>query len=189
VARGVSDQRKEQIMRSVMYIFTAAFLTAVWQFSPASAQTPPAQSPQTDVPQAQLPQTDVPQAQPPAQTNRMTSIPDQKLDAAAAAIQHITSLKRDYQQLLADAPRMTSHASPTRPTLRSRRPSPIRAYRSRNTPPLWRWRRTTLRFASRLSSAFRRPRNKRSGRWGFYSLRLGGDCAQTRRKAWRGRSV
>jgi len=81
-------------MRSVTYIFTAAFLTAVGQFSPVSAQTPPAQSPQTDVPQAQ----------PPAQTNPTTSIPDQKLDAAAAAIQHIASLKRDYQQLLEDAP-------------------------------------------------------------------------------------
>jgi hypothetical protein len=94
MARGVSDQRKEQIMPSVTYIFAAAFLTAVGQFSPASAQTPPALSPQIDVPQAQSP----------AQTNPTTSIPDQKLDAAAAAIQRIASLKRDYQQLLEDAP-------------------------------------------------------------------------------------
>jgi hypothetical protein len=110
---GVSNQRKEQIMRSVTYIFAAAFLTAVGHFSAASAQTPPAQSPQTDVPQAQMPQQqmpqqvpqmDVPQAQPPAPTNPTTSIPNQKLDAAAAAIQRIASLKRDYQQLLEDAP-------------------------------------------------------------------------------------
>jgi hypothetical protein len=91
-------------MRSMTYIFAAALLTAVGQFSPASAQTSPAQSPQTDVPQAQRPQMDVPQAQPPAQINPTTSIPEQKLDAAAAAIQRITSLKRDYQQLLEDAP-------------------------------------------------------------------------------------
>jgi hypothetical protein len=91
-------------MRSVTYIFATAFLTAVGQFSPASAQTPPAQSTQTDVPQAQLPQMDVPQAQPPAQTNPSTSIPNQKLDAAAAAMQRVASLKRDYLQLLKDAP-------------------------------------------------------------------------------------
>jgi hypothetical protein len=106
--RGVSNQRKEQIMRSMTYIFATAFLAAVGQFSVASAQTPPAQSQQTDVPQAQLPQQvpqmDVPQAQLPAPTNPTTSIPDQKLDAAAAAIQRIASLKRDYQQLLEDAP-------------------------------------------------------------------------------------
>ena len=91
-------------MRPATYAFAAALLAATWQFSAANAQTPPAQSPQTDVPQAQLPQTDVPQAQPPAQTNPTTSIPDQKLDAAAA-MQRVASLKRDYlQQLEAASP-------------------------------------------------------------------------------------
>jgi hypothetical protein len=80
-------------MRSMTYIFAVALLAAVGQFSAASAQTPPAQSPQTDVPQAQSP----------AQTDP-AAIPDQKLDAAAAAIQRISSLKRDYLQLLEDAP-------------------------------------------------------------------------------------
>ena len=91
-------------MRSVTYIFAAALLAAVGQFSTASAQTPSAQSPQTDVPQAQPPQADVPQAQPPVQNNPAASIPDQKLDAAAAAVQRIASLKRDYLQLLKDVP-------------------------------------------------------------------------------------
>jgi curli biogenesis system outer membrane secretion channel CsgG len=114
MARGASDQRKEQIMRSVTYTFAAALLAAVGQFSAASAQTPPAQSPQTDVPQAQSPQTDVPQAQSPqtevpqaqspAQTDPAASIPNQKLDAVAAAMQRIANLKRDYLQLLEDAP-------------------------------------------------------------------------------------
>jgi hypothetical protein len=104
MARGVSDQRKEQIMRSVTYIFAAALLAAAGQFSAASAQTAPAQSPQTDIPQAQSPQTDVPQAQSPAQTNPAASIPEQKLDAAAAAMQRIASLERDYLQLLEDTP-------------------------------------------------------------------------------------
>jgi hypothetical protein len=81
-------------MRSVTYILAAALLAAVGQFSAASAQTPPTQSPQTDVPQAQSP----------AQTNPAASIPDQKLDAAAAAMQRIANLERDYLQLLEDTP-------------------------------------------------------------------------------------
>jgi hypothetical protein len=123
---GVSDQRKEQIMRSVTYNFTcaAAVLATVWQFSAANAQTPPAQSPQpgipavrspqtdlpqapsprADRPQAQPPQADIPQAQPPAPANPAASIPNQKLDAAAAAMQQVARLRRDYLQLLEDAP-------------------------------------------------------------------------------------
>jgi len=93
-ARGELDERKEPIMRSVTYTFAAALLAAVGQFSAASAQPLPAQSPQTNVPQAQSP----------AQTNPAASIPNQKLDAAAVAMQRIASLKRDYLQLLEDAP-------------------------------------------------------------------------------------
>ena len=82
-------------MRSVTYTFAAAALAAVWQFSAANAQTPPAQSTQTNTPQPQSP----------APANPATSIPDQKLDAAAAAMQRVASLKRDYlQQLEAASP-------------------------------------------------------------------------------------
>jgi hypothetical protein len=81
-------------MRSVTYTFAAALLAAVWQFSAANAQTPPAQSPQTDTPQAQSP----------APANPAASIPDQKLDAAAAAMQRVASLKRDYLRQLEAAP-------------------------------------------------------------------------------------
>jgi hypothetical protein len=88
---GCIDQSKEPIMRSVTYTFAAAIL-AVWQISAAGAQTPPAQSPQADAPQAQSP------------ANPAASIPDQKLDAAAAAIQRVASLKRDYLQELEAAP-------------------------------------------------------------------------------------
>ena len=50
------------------------------------------------------------QAQPPSPgaTDQPSNIPDQKLDAAAAAIQRVTSLKQDYQQ------RITAAAPPTR---------------------------------------------------------------------------
>ena len=126
MARGVSDQRKEQIMRSVTYTLSAALLVALAQFSAASAQTPPVQSPQTKVPQAQSPQsevpqalspqTEVPQAQSPDQTIPAASIQNQKLDAAAAAMQRVASLKRDYLKLLEDAapddqPRIVTEAS------------------------------------------------------------------------------
>jgi len=109
-------------MRAVTYTFAAALLATTWQFSAASAQTLPAQSPQTEipqaqvpqaVPQAQVPQADIPQMQSPAPA---TSIPDQKLDAAAAAMQRVASLKRDYLQLLEDAspddrPRIVNEAN------------------------------------------------------------------------------
>ena len=112
-------------MRAVTYTFAAALLAAMWQFSAASAQTLPAQSPQTEipqaqvpqaVPQAQVPQADIPQMQSPAPATPATSIPDQKLDAAAAAMQRVASLKRDYLQLLEDAspddrPRIVNEAN------------------------------------------------------------------------------
>ena len=44
----------------------------------------------------------------PGATDQPSNIPDQKLDAAAAAIQRVTSLKQDYQQ------RITAAAPPTR---------------------------------------------------------------------------
>jgi hypothetical protein len=115
-------------MRPATYAFAAALLAATWQFSAANAQTPPAQSPQTNTPQPQSPAPAYP----------ATSIPDQKLDAAAAAMQRVASLKRDYlQQLEAaspdDQPRIAS--LPSRLAMRLKRPSPMRACRSRNTPP------------------------------------------------------
>jgi hypothetical protein len=78
----------------VTYTFAAALLAASWQFSAASAQTPPAQPPQTGTPQARSP----------APADPAASIPDQKLDAAAAAMQRVASLKRDYLQQLEAAP-------------------------------------------------------------------------------------
>jgi hypothetical protein len=119
-------QRKEQIMRSVTYTFAAALLATTCQFSPANAQTPPTQSPQSDIPQvqssqpdnsqAQSPQPDSPPAQSSAPTNPATSIPDQKLDAAAAAIQRVAILERAYLQQFEAAspdeqPRIANEAS------------------------------------------------------------------------------
>jgi uncharacterized protein DUF4168 len=103
-------------MRSVTHTFATALLAAVCQFSAASAQTPPTQSPQPGSPQAQSPQLDSPQAQSPAPANPATSIPDQKLDAAAAAIQRVAILERAYLQQFEAAspdeqPRIANEAS------------------------------------------------------------------------------
>jgi hypothetical protein len=105
----ISDKCKEQIMRSATYALAAAFLALVWQFSAASAQTrpapsaltPPSVSAQTPPAQSALP--DNPQAQSPVPNNPAVSIPNQKLDAAAAAMQRVASLRDDYLQLLEDA--------------------------------------------------------------------------------------
>lgn len=45
-----------------------------------------------------------PGASPPAASEQAPTIPDQKLDAAAAAIERVASLKEDYQQQIAAAP-------------------------------------------------------------------------------------
>jgi curli biogenesis system outer membrane secretion channel CsgG len=81
-------------MRPVTLTFAAALLATVCQFSIANAQTPPTQSPQADTPQEQSP----------APADPAASIPDQKLDAAAAAMQRVATLKRDYFQLLQATP-------------------------------------------------------------------------------------
>jgi hypothetical protein len=92
-------------MRSGKYTFAAALLALVWQISTAGAQSPPTQPRELDSPQAQSP----------APSNPATSIPDQKLDAAAATMQRVASLKHDYlQQLEAarpnDQPRIANEA-------------------------------------------------------------------------------
>src|SRR5262249_3514734 len=47
----------------------------------------------------------------PGATDQPSNIPDQKLDAAAAAVQRVTSLKQDYQQRIAGAAPPTRSAS------------------------------------------------------------------------------
>jgi hypothetical protein len=104
-------------MRSVTYTFATALFAAVCQFSVANAQTPPTQSPQADTPQEQSPApVDTPQEQSPAPVDPTASIPDQKLDAAATAMQRVATLKRDYLHLLQatspdDQPRVVNEAS------------------------------------------------------------------------------
>jgi hypothetical protein len=111
-------------MRPATYAFAAALLAATWQFSAANAQTPPAQSPQTNTPQPQSPAPPYP----------ATSIPDQKLDAAAAAMQRVASLSAiicsNSKRIPDDQPRIAAKQA-----MRLKRPSPMRACRSRNTPP------------------------------------------------------
>lgn len=57
---------------------------------------------------AQSQQNQAPSSSPPSATTSPSSpsadIPDQKLDAAAAAVKGVTAVKEDYQQKLAEAP-------------------------------------------------------------------------------------
>ena len=72
-------------MRFLTRSISAAVLMAAWQLCV------PAASAQVESPS-------------PAPTAPAQSIPDQKLDAAAAALQHVAGLKQDYEQRLAAAP-------------------------------------------------------------------------------------
>jgi hypothetical protein len=108
-------------MRLVTSTFAAALLAAACQFPIAAhAQTAPAQSSQADTPQEQSPATTDPTPVPadptPAPADPAAIIPEQKLDAAAAAMQRVAILKRDYFQLLQatpadDQPRVVNEAS------------------------------------------------------------------------------
>jgi len=60
---------------------------------------PEQQSPQAQPPQAQSPQAPPPQAQSPSMT-----ISDEKLNAAAAAIGRVTSIRQSYEPKIAAAP-------------------------------------------------------------------------------------
>ena len=63
----------------------------------------PAANAQAPSPQAQTPQAQSRQAEAPNNANR-SEIPDQKLDATAAAVQRVANLRQDYQGRLAAAP-------------------------------------------------------------------------------------
>src|SRR5215469_7621910 len=68
---------------------------AIAQMNPPQAR-PQAQSPQTQLPQTQLPQTQPPQAQPPS-----APVSDDKLNAAAAAIGQVSSIRQSYEPKIA----------------------------------------------------------------------------------------
>ena len=66
----------------------------------ANAQmNPPQARPQAQSPGAQSPHVQPPQAQSPS-----PSISDEKLDAAAAAIDQVTSIRQNYERKIAEAP-------------------------------------------------------------------------------------
>jgi Domain of unknown function (DUF4168) len=77
-------------MRLLSRSLAVAALAAVWLFSVpavnAQEQSPPAQSPWSGA------------------SDPAPNLSDQKLDAAAAAIQRVAGLKQDYQQRIAAAP-------------------------------------------------------------------------------------
>jgi hypothetical protein len=95
------------------------------------------------------------QVQPPSPglSEQTPNISDQKLDAAAAAIEQVASLKQDYQQRIAAAAPSDKEriANEAMDALTKR--LPIRASLWRNTIPFWRWRRTIPMFAKKFVSA------------------------------------
>src|SRR5258707_13640742 len=81
----VTANGKEIQMRFPAWSISAAVLMAAWQLSvPAASAQVESPSPRASAP--------------------TPSIPDHKLDAAAAALERVASLKQDYEQRLAASP-------------------------------------------------------------------------------------
>jgi len=78
-------------MRPSMQPLAAAALAAAWLVSVPAANAH-AQSPQAQSPEAQTPSQEP--------SDQTPNVPDQKLDAAAAAIKQVVAVKDDYQQRL-----------------------------------------------------------------------------------------
>jgi hypothetical protein len=68
------------------------------------AQSPQTQLPQTQLPQTQLPQTQLPQTQLPQTQPPSAPISDDKLNAAAAAIGQVATIRQGYENKIAVAP-------------------------------------------------------------------------------------
>ena len=99
---------------SLLRSFAAAALSvsALLLMPAAIAQmNPPQARPQAQSPQTQLPQTQPPQAQPPS-----APVSDDKLNAAAAAIGQVSSIRQSYEPKIAaasppDKQRLTKEAN------------------------------------------------------------------------------
>lgn len=75
-------------------------IAGLFMLPAANAQmNPPQARPQAQSPQAQSPQAQSPQAQSPSPT-----ISDEKLNAAAAAIGQVTSIRKSYERKISEAP-------------------------------------------------------------------------------------
>ena len=103
----------------------AAVVLSAGLFPPgANAQMTPPQA----RPQAQSPTTQAPRSQSPSPT-----LSDEKLNAAAAAIGQVTSIRQNYERKISKAPPRTNDVWPRRRTTRCKRRLPIRASPSMNT--------------------------------------------------------
>lgn len=102
-----------QSVRVLMRPLAAAVLTATWLLSvPAANAQAQSQSPSSPGPSDQTP-----------------NIPDQKLNAAAAALEQVASVKNNYQQRIEAAAPLTESVLLMRPTMPLWKQSPIRASR------------------------------------------------------------
>jgi predicted ATPase with chaperone activity len=90
-------------MHSTKHHTSATRLLAAVALSIAGLFLLPAANAQMNPPQAR-PQAQPPQAQPPQAQSPSPTISDEKLNAAAAAIGQVTSIRQSYQSKIAEAP-------------------------------------------------------------------------------------
>ena len=101
---------RTRLLRS--FAAAALSVSALLLMPAAIAQmNPPQARPQAQSPQTQLPQTQPPQAQPPS-----APVSDDKLNAAAAAIGQVATIRQGYESKIAAAPasdkqRLTNEAN------------------------------------------------------------------------------
>jgi len=89
---------RTRLLRS--FAAAALSVSALFLMPAANAQmNPPQARPQAQSPQTQLPQTQPPQAQPPS-----APVSDDKLNAAAAAIGQVATIRQGYESKIAAAP-------------------------------------------------------------------------------------
>jgi hypothetical protein len=104
----------------------------------------------------------------PGFSNQSPDIPDQKLDAAAAAIKRVASLKQDYQQRIAAAAPADKEGILNEAVHALAKAVTDQASQWRNTIRFWKWRRTIPAFAKKSVSAFAlRPNSHSSSRAGW----------------------
>jgi len=94
---------RTRLLRS--FAAAALSVSALFLMPAANAQmNPPQARPQAQSPQTQLPQTQPPQAQPPQAQPPSAPVSDDKLNAAAAAIGQVATIRQGYESKIAAAP-------------------------------------------------------------------------------------
>jgi hypothetical protein len=111
-------------------------------------------------PPAQPPQTQSPRTQPPQSQSPSPTISDEKLNAAAAAVGQVATIRQSYERKIATAPEPDKQRLAEEANDALERRSPTRASRWMNTIALFASPKMTPRCAKNSRSVFLVPANR-----------------------------